>query len=200
MALRVLRAVRRGPIEMSTATTGRRHSAASVTAIAPLPVPTSSASIRSAPFAEGVQRALDGPSVSAGNQGVPGEEKLLRRNPAAEDILERLARRPAPDEGARRSRRPRVGVPERNRSPVDSGNPGNEDLRLGKGGIRDAGHLPAAMREELREEHGYFRRASTWAWAVRASMNGSKPPARTEESWWMVRPMRWSVTRFWGKL
>ena len=42
--------------------------------------------------------------------------------------------------------------------------------------------------------------ASTWALAIRASMKGSNPPDRTCESWWTVSPMRWSVTRFCGKL
>src|SRR5687767_12189604 len=39
-----------------------------------------------------------------------------------------------------------------------------------------------------------------WKWLTRGSIRGSRWPSRIVGSWWIDRPIRWSVTRLWGKL
>ena len=68
-------------------------------------------------------------------------------------------------------------------------------------GIRRAGREKLGFHQMFVLSPPSLRcRRSAWSWVMRASMISSRSPFMMESSLYRVRPMRWSVTRPWGKL
>ena len=147
------RAFRTAPGEMSVATTrAAGTSAARVTAIAPLPVPTSSAKGRAV---RGAAKGGHGPfrqplRLGTRDERVGGEQELPSEEiPRAENVLQRLAGPATRDQ----REQPHLGVADlivhrkEEPAPGDPGDRGDEDLRLAGSGVPYARHLPAADRE-----------------------------------------------------
>src|SRR3989454_7024085 len=131
----------------------------------------------------------------------------------ADDLLQRLTARTPPDRrlvarGDRRGKREidveldldtpdpehggeqPLGVDPRGRDP-GSGEPIDRGRELGAARGRPGGRAHQLATRVSR---------SACSAAVSASISSSRSPSRTAGRRWSVRPIRWSVTRVWGKL
>src|SRR5439155_5382957 len=130
----------------------------------------------------------------------------------ADDVRERLARRPAGDErGEVPGRRLRQRAPRRDDQADARRVERAREQHLGVGArLRHAGRRQAGDRRRERVAHRHQGRRCTHqpaaasasvCWRVTsASTIGSISPSSTRSRVWRVTLTRWSVTRLWGKL